>query len=143
MSDLDDVVVALKNRLITGMGSDPISQRFWAWAPDSLDPPCGIVLPAPGDFLTFDVTFSHNAQDRILLLVKLLMGSQDDRTWQAALLGYLSRTGTNSIYTAIYGDETLGGVVSDVTGVAVSNYGDVEWAAQTFYGADISVEVLT
>ena len=145
MSDLDDVVVALKTRIAAGMLSagDPIASRVFAYAPDSLNPPTAIVLPAPGDFLAFDVTFAHNGEDTFGLVVKILMGSQDDRTGQSQLLGYLSRSGSNSIRTAIYGDSTLGGTVADLKVTGASNYGDVEWAGQTFFGADISVEAFT
>lgn len=143
MSDLDDVVTALKTRIAAGMLSagDPIASRVYAYARDTIDPPCALVLPAPGDFLAFDVTF--DGSDTFGLLVKILMGTQNDRTGQSRLLGYLSRSGSNSIRTAIYGDSTLGGTVADLKVTGASNYGDVEWAGQTFFGADISVEAFT
>ena len=139
MTDLDDVVQALAARIRTGMGSDVLAGRTYAFAPDSLNPPCAIVLPAPEDFLDFDVTF--DGRDDFQLVVKLLMGAQDDRTGQAALLGYLSRSGATSVRTAIYGEATLGGVVSDCKVVGARGYGDVEWAAQIFYGAELVVQV--
>jgi hypothetical protein len=145
MSDIDDVVVALKTRIAAGMLSagDPIASRVFAYAPDSLNPPTAIVLPSPGDFVKFDVAFSNDGSDEFELVVKILMGTQDDRTGQAALLGYLSRSGTNSIRTAIYGDRTLGGTVSDVVVVGAQSYGDVEWAAQIFFGAELVVQAFT
>ena len=141
MSDIDDVVVALAARIASGMGSDTIAGRTFAYGVDSLNPPTAIVLPGSGDFLSFDVTF--DGSDVFGLTVKVLMGVQDDRTGQAALLGYMSRTGSTSIRAAIYGDSTLGGTVSDLKVTGWSNYGDVEWAGQQFYGADLSVEAFT
>ena len=139
MTDLDDAVQALAARIRSGMGSDVLAGRTYAFAPDSPNPPCAIVLPAPEDFLDFDVTF--DGRDDFQLVVKILMGAQDDRTGQAALLGYLSRSGATSVRTAIYGDSTLGGTVSDLKVVGARGYGDVEWAAQIFYGAELVVQV--
>lgn len=139
MSDLDDVVVALAARIAAGMGSDLIAGRTFAYAPDSLNPPTAIVLPSFGGFLTFDATF--DGRDDFELLVRILMGTQDNRTGQQSLLGYLSRSGATSIRTAIYGDPTLGGLVSDLKVTGASGYGDIEWAGQVFFGADLHVEV--
>lgn len=139
MTDLDDVLTAMAARIVTGMGSDILAGRVYAYAPDDISPPAAVVLPSPGDFLAYDTTFE--GRDDFELVVKILMGSADDRTGQAALLGYLSRSGSTSVRTAIYGDATLGGIVSDVRVDGARNYGDVEWAGQLFYGAELVVTV--
>ncbi len=140
MTDIADVLTAVAARIRTGFGTDVIAGRTFAYAPDSVNPPTAIVLPSAGNFLTYDVVF--DARDDYELTVKILMGSQDDRTGQQALLGYLSRAGATSVRAALYGDATLGGIVSDLRVAGASGYGDVEWAGQIFFGADISVEVM-
>jgi hypothetical protein len=141
VSDLDAVITALAARIVTGMGSDAIAGRTYAYGKDSVDPPACLVLPAPGEFLVYDDTMS--ATSGYNLVVKILMGSQDDRSGQAALMGYLDRTGSTSIRAAIYGDQTLGGTCSFCRVTGASDYNDVEWAGQVFYGATLNVEVLT
>lgn len=140
MSNLDDVVEALAARIRTGLGTDIIAGRTYAYGIDSPNPPAAIVLPSNGDFVDYDVTFD-DGQDDFELVVKVLMGSADDRTGQAQLLAYLARTGSTSLRQAIYGDSTLGGVVSDLKVVGARNFGDVEWAGQIFYGAELVVQV--
>lgn len=140
MADVDDVVIALAARIRTGMGTDVIAGRTYAYGIDAPKPPAAIVLPSSGEFLTFDDSFSET--DGFELTVKLLIGAADDRSGQAQLLGYLSRSGSTSIRAAIYGDPTLGGVASSVRVVGAQGYGDVEWAGLIYYGADMTVEVL-
>ena len=141
MSDLDAVITALAARIATGMSGDAIAGRVFAYGPDSLNPPTCIVLPAPGEFLVYVDTMS--ATNGYNLVIKILMSTQDDRSGQAALLGYLDRTGSTSLRGAIYGDQTLGGTCSFCRVSGASDYNDVEWAGQIFYGATLNVEVLT
>ena len=139
MSDLDDVVTALAATIRTGMGTDILAGRVYAFGVDAPNPPALIVLPAPEDFLDFDVTF--DGRDDFRLVLRILMSAADARTGQAALLGYLSRSGATSVRAAVYTDPTLGGVVSDCKVTGARGYGDVEWAGQLFYGAELVVEV--
>ena len=55
-------------------------------------------------------------------------------------MDYLARSGSASVFAAFAADPTLGGVVSYAIVTQVSNYGDVEWAGQIFFGADLDVE---
>ena len=141
MSDLDVVITALASRIATGMTGTRIGGSVFAYGPDSLNPPTCIVLPAPGEFLVYDDSMSGTSGYN--LVVKILMGSQDDRAGQAELLSYLDRTGSTSIRAAVYGDSTLGGTCSFCRISGASAYNDVEWAGMTFYGAELNVEVLT
>src|SRR5690242_12722615 len=117
------------------MGSDALAGRTYAYGKDAVDPPACIVVPAPGEFLIYDDTMG-NGTSGYNLIVKILMGSQDDRTGQAALLGYLDRTGSTSIRAAIYGDQTLGGTCAFCRVASASAYNDVEWGGVVFYGAE-------
>ncbi|MGE5830145.1 MAG: hypothetical protein ACM30G_17555 [Micromonosporaceae bacterium] len=139
MSNLADVVEGAAATIKTGMGTDVLAGRTYAFGVDSPNPPCLIVLPAPEDFLDYDVTF--DGRDDFRLVLKILMGSADARTGQAALLGYLDRTGATSVRAAVYTDPTLGGTASDCKVTGARGYGDVEWAGVPYYGAELVVEV--
>ena len=121
------------------MAGDVLAGRTFPYGPDSPMTPCAIVLPAPEDFLDFDVTF--DGRDDFRLVVKALVGAQFDRTGQTRLLGYMSRSGSTSIRAAVYGDATLGGVVSDCKVAGWRGYGDIEWAGVVYFGAEMVVEV--
>lgn len=138
MSDIDDVVAALATRIATGMGSDPIAGRVFGFAPDAIDPPCVIVLPSAGEFVTYDSSFTT---DDFELTLMVIMGAQHERRGQQQLMSYFARTGATSLREAIYGDSTLGGVVSDLRVTGGRSYGDVEWAGQIYFGAEMNVVV--
>jgi hypothetical protein len=137
MTDIDDVITALATRISTGMAGDALATRTYAYAVDSPTPPIAIVLPGEGDFVT-QATF--DGKDDYDLVVKVLVGTAVSRAAQAQLLGYLASTGSTSVKAAIYGDGTLGGIVSDLV-VSTRTYGDVEYAGVVFYGADLAVTV--
>ena len=139
MSDVAGVVTALASRISTGMAGTALGGRSVAFAVDSPNPPCAIVMPSEGEFVNYDVSF--DGQDDFELVVKLLVGTQVSRTGQSQLLGYLAKTGSTSVRTAIYGDRTLGGVVSDVRVEGARSYGDVDYAGVVFFGAEIVVTV--
>ena len=139
MSNIADVVEGCAATIRSGMGSDILAGRTYAFGVDSPNPPALIVLPAPEDFLDFDVTF--DGQDDFRLVLKILMSATDARTGQAALLGYLSRSGATSVRAAVYTDPTLGGTVNDCKVTGARGYGDVEWAGVVYYGAELVVEV--
>ena len=139
MTDVDDVVTALAARITAGMAGLTIGGRTYAYAPDAVDPPVAVVLPSSGDFVAYDTAM--DGKDDYELVVKLIVSAAYSRSAQAELLGYLSRTGTNSILTAIYADPTLGSVVSDLSIAGARGYGDVEWAGVVYYGAELVVTV--
>lgn len=137
MADISDVLTALASRISTGMASTALAGRTTAFAPDSIITPWVICLPAPGNFLTYDVTFE--GKDDFELLVKILVGAEVTRAAQVELLGYLDRTGSTSIRGAIYGDRTLGGTIADLKVESAQGYGDVEWAGIPYFGAELVV----
>jgi hypothetical protein len=141
MADLDDILTALATRISTGMAGTALAGRTTAFAPDSIVTPWVICLPAPGNFVTYDVTLE--GKDDFELIVKILVGSEVTRAGQQALLSYLDRTGSTSIRAAIYGDRTLGGVVADLKVESAQGYGDVEWAGIPYFGAELVVSVMT
>lgn len=141
MSDIADVLTAFASRVKTGMGSDPLSGRTFAFVPDSMVTPWAVALPASGDFLEYDTTF--DGADDFGLLLRVIVGAEFSRTAQAQLLAYMDRSGSTSIRAAVYGDRTLGGIVSDLKVTGWQNYGDVEWSGVVYFGAEMTVTVFS
>ena len=141
MSDIAGVLVALAFRISTGMAGDPLAGRTFAFAPDGVITPWAATLPAGGSFLNYDVTMDGN--DDLDLMVKVVVGAEFSRPAQNQLLGYMARTGSTSIRTAVYGDKTLGGTVADVRVIGWQNYGDVDWQGVTYFGAEMLLTAYT
>ena len=134
---LDGIAAAIR----TGLAGDVVAGRTFSLAPDSLNPPTVVVVPAPGSFLFYDDTY--NATDNFATVVKVLNGTQDSTSSQALLLGYMAKTGATSIRAAILAAPTLGGICSYMEIPTAQNYGDVEWAGQQFLGFELPVQVYT
>ena len=58
-----------------------------------------------------------------------------------AYLGIGSGTTLSSIPAALQADPTLGGVVHFAEAISAGNYGRLEWAGVTYFGARIEVQV--
>lgn len=104
--------------------------RCFAYQPQAITPPAGIVLnPAPGD-IVYDATYGRG-MDRIKLPVLLLAGRSDNRSAQDAIRAYLDGAGPRSIkavlesgsYTSLH---TLRVQTAGVDGVLM---GGVEYLA--------------
>ncbi len=134
MTTIVQVLDGIRDAIRTGLASDAIAGRTFSLAPDSLNPPTVVVVPAPG---TFDGTANF------AVLVKVLNGSQDSTSSQTALLGYMAKSGSTSIRAAILASPTLSGICSYMLIPSAQNYGDVEWAGQTFLGFELQVAVFT
>jgi len=137
MPDLDTVVTALATRVATVAS---LAGRTFPYGKDSVDPPCAIVVPSSGDFWVPDD--SYDGTDEYTIIVKLIVGGQDDRTGQALLDSYLTRSGANSVYAAVYA-AALGSGIDSVRLVSARAYGEVEWASVVYYGAELVYQVLT
>ena len=134
---LDGIAAAIR----TGLSGDVVAGRTFSLAPDSLNPPTIVIVPAPGDFLFYDDTYG--ATDNFAALVKVLNGTQDSNSSQALLLGYMAKTGATSIRAAILAAPTLGGICSYMQIPTAQNFGDVEWAGQQYLGFELPVAVFT
>jgi hypothetical protein len=141
VSDLADVLAGFATTVKNNIGSDPLSGRTFAYAPDSMVTPWAVALPGPGDFLQYDVTF--DGADEFALLLKVIIGTEITRTGQTQLLSYMDRTGSTSLRAAVYADKTLAGTVSDLKVVGWQNYNDVEWAGVQYLGAELVVVAYT
>ena len=141
MSNLAAVVSGLATTLSTGLSGTAIGGRIFAYGVDAPNPPTAIVIPAPEDPVVFGDTY--DGQDSFNLVIKVLMGSQDDRANQAELMSYLARSGTGSIFAILAASPTLGGAVSYAIVTRATAYGDIEWAGQIYYGAELIVEAMS
>lgn len=142
MTTIVQVLDGIRDAIKANMpATDPIVGRTFSVAPDSLNPPTGIVVPGPGDFLFYTDTYDDT--DNFAVLVKVLNGTQDSTSSQAALLAYMAKTGSLSIRRAILASPTLGGICSYMLIPTAQNYGDVEWAGQQYLGFELPVAVFT
>ena len=140
MSDLADILVAFAARVAAGMTGDALAGRTFAFAPDSAMTPFAVALPAANP-VDYDVTM--DGSDDFELVLKVVVGAEFSRAAQTQLLAYMDRTGSTSIRTAVYGDSTLGGTVSDLKVNGWQNYGDVEWSGVVYFGAEMLVTAYT
>lgn len=137
MTDIDTVLAGI----VTQLGSiTSLANRASAYGKDFTDPPWAIVVPEPGQFISFDSTMGRGSDD-LFIVIKLIVGAADDRASQKALNAYLATSGSGSVKAAV--DGNLGGAVSFATVRSARNYGDVEWAGMMFNGCEFAVEVTT
>lgn len=101
---IEQIMGGLEARLATVSGL-----RTKDIAPDNPAVPCAFPLVPP---ITYRETFgrgTYSLNFRIVVLVSAAL----DRVGQFKLAGYANPRGDTSIITAIEGDKTLGGIVSD------------------------------
>lgn len=101
--------------------------------------PTAMVLLGDGQFLTYD---SSSDSDDLTLTVRLFTSAANDPAGQDLLDDYLNRNTDRSIYDAVAGDPTLGGVVDDASVTGVSGYGQVPVGLIEYFGCEFIVEVL-
>jgi hypothetical protein len=141
VTDIEQVLDGIAAAIRTGLAGDALAGRVYSKSPDSLNPPTAVVVPGPGDFLFYDDTYSGT--DNFAVVVKILNGTQDSRTSQDLLLGYMAKSGATSIRAAILANPTLSGICANLRIPTAQNYGDVEWAGQQYLGFELPVAVFT
>ncbi len=139
MSTILAVCDAIAVNIRSGLAGDTLAGRTYSLAPDSIDPPCAVVVPAPGEFLTYEDTFDGTQNYDIV--VKVLNGTQATTSSQQLLMGYMARTGATSVRAAILSDPRLGNTVSYLQVPSALSYHNVEWAGQFFLGFELAVKV--
>jgi hypothetical protein len=135
VADISAIADAIATRVRT---ITALTNRTSAFGKDFADPPWAIVVPSPGDFITFDSSMARGSDD-LTFIIKVVVLAGDDRASQDALTTYLDTSGSGSIKAAV--DGTLGGVVSFATVTAARNYGEVQWAGVQYNGCEFVVEV--
>ena len=107
--------------------------------PEKPEPPFAIVMPDPNIFITRE-SMSASATFQFRYDIILAVSAVVDDQAQLHLDAYLDTSGTNSVWTALEADRTLGGT-GDVSAVAVIQYGHMQIADFQFYGAQIQTNV--
>jgi len=105
-----------------------------------INPPCALVLPAPGTFATYSV--SMDGQVNWTLRVLVVASLADSESGQDILDPYLSVTGPKSIWAAVDADSTLGGAVDGFAVVVNgSAYGVTVLNGVDYLTATLTVQV--
>lgn len=102
--------------------------------------PCGVITPAPGQFLTYlTSTDSHDLE----LLYAVMTQWGEDQSATDFLDACLADSGASSVYALVQADPTLGGVVDSTAVLNAQNYGRHEWGDGTPYlGVEFVIGVL-
>lgn len=123
---------ALKTRLesITGL-------HVYAQPPGQVQVPAAVITPADGDFLDYDT--SAGTED-LELTVTLFVQRGQERSSTEALDAYL--LGSTSVRNAVAADPDLGGTVDSCRVRSARNHGTFTYGETSYYGCELSVEVL-
>ena len=97
--------------------------------------PTALIIPG---VIEYDLTFGGAIRANFRVI--LLFGRADQPTQFDAMLPYLETTGANSIYAAIYGDDTLGGAADFCIVKSNGGLGFTPWGGVTFYSSEWIVE---
>lgn len=97
-----------------------------------INPPMAVVMPVTGSFIRYSVT--TDTETDYTLRIILLVSEGDSVSGQDLIDGYLSASGSQSVYAAIQGNSTLGGAVSfaavtEVTGYGLMNFSGIDYLA--------------
>jgi len=112
-------------------------------ARDSVTPPCAVVLPG-SPYITYAVTMDGALNFNFIVLLIISDAAPVEKTQRAldALLGAGKSTDvTGSVPMAIEQDNTLGGTVDFIQSVTATNYGRIDYAGQTYFGARVNCVV--
>ena len=102
-------VEAIAEALAAALEAIP-NVRVVPYLPDDPNPPCALVSI---DTVDYHAAFGDGAMPHNFT-IHLLATRASVRVAVAAIQGYMSNDGTNSVRAAIEADDTLGGVVSSV-----------------------------
>jgi hypothetical protein len=138
-------IVAIQNALATQITAHT-GLNATGQAADQITPPIAVIIPG-NPLITYGQTFEGSVTLNLRIVIALSDAPPSPEV-QATLNAYLGiGPGVNqsqSIAGAIQADPALGGVTpSGTVPVSAGNYGRIEWAGQTYFGARIDVQVLT
>jgi hypothetical protein len=134
MADLVEITSALASQITTQTGLRALGQ-----ATDQISPPCAVVLPGQ-PFLSYGATMDEALTINLMVLVIISDAAPVEKT-QRALNAYLG-IGENqlqSIPAAVLTDPTLAGTVHFCEPQTASNYGRIEYAGVTYFGARLNL----
>lgn len=121
------------------VGLDGKTVTGYAYPPNTVEVPAGVVDVGPGDFLTY--RSSETSRDLDLVVVVLVQRG-DEESAQRQLDAFLSDSGAQSVYAAFDADPTLGGLIDAIAVINASNYGTITYNGVDYQGFTLGVEVL-
>ena len=127
---------AVADRLATISGLRATANRF-----QQINPPCAVVMPQTGTFISYSRTFDGETDYNLRVI--LLVSEGDSLSGQDLLDPYLSVTGSQSIWATVQADPTLGGVVSYAAVVEATAYGLMNFNGVDYLGAHLILNVGT
>lgn len=130
---IEQIMGGLETRLAT-----VASLRTKDIAPDNPPVPCAFPLVPPINYRETFGRGTYSLNFRIVVLVSAAL----DRIGQFKLAGYANPRGDSSIITAIEGDKTLGGLVSDTVVDTFDPNGLEDVGLISYYGGVFSVRVI-
>src|SRR3990167_3760979 len=133
MAGLADVREGLMDRLATIAGLEV--SDVW---PDTVNPPCAVVLPGPDRVATPHTAFASRGSYYLQVIMLGPVGTLADG--QRRLDDYLDMTGATSVLAAIEGDETLGGATEGLLCGEWQGYGTREANGVKYISATMPVE---
>jgi hypothetical protein len=133
MATIKDLREGILTRLKDISGLRPVSH-----APDRVSVPAAAIELSS---LQFGATFGPNAVDVYEFTVRVYASRADDKAGQDRLDTFINADGDTSVYQALNGDTTLGGVAQTLRVTGLDNYGVYEVGATAYYGAEFAVTV--
>jgi hypothetical protein len=136
MADLVKITNALAAQITEYTGLRALGQ-----ATDQITPPCAVVLPGQ-PFLTYGATMDEAFTLNLMVLVIISDAAPVEKTQRAldAYLGIGEDQEPSSIPDAVLADTTLAGTVHFCEPQTASNYGRIEYAGVTYFGARINLQ---
>ncbi len=134
MADLGAICAGLAATIgtIPGLRVSPV---FTA----NVNPPQAVIMPVTGQGLKFDTL--DGAVSYAIRVVLLVEFGQDSSS-TAALNGYISTTGANSLSQVIKNNPRLAGVYDYVTMDSIRGYGLMEWSGTQYLGTTAMLTVM-
>jgi len=128
---------AIRDGLKTRLKTSTVFIQVADTAPDTVSPPCAIVLPG-SPVVEYHQAFG-NGLERFSFTILVLAQRFDVKANQDLIDGMVS--GSSSVRALIEGDRTLGGNCSDCQVTSASTYGDVSVNETEYLGIEFEVEV--
>src|SRR5215813_13007905 len=127
---------ALADTLTARIGLRATANRF-----AQINPPMAVIMPQTGTFIRYSQTFDSETDYNLRVI--MLVSEGDSLSGQDLLDGYLSMSGSSSIYAAVQAAPTLGGVVSYAAVIEATAYGLMNFQGIDYLAAHLIVNIGT
>ena len=132
-------MTAIRNALATQI-TQYTGLRCDGQARDHVNPPCAVVVPGT-PFITYGQTMDETT-GFVLVVLLIISDSAQVEITQRALDAYLGigPGETESVPAAVLKDPTLMGTAEWCEPMTISNYGRIEYAGVTYFGARLNLQ---